>query len=114
MAGDLDEPSEAIGGLKVGVVNLERALREHSRRDEEYRRERDRKFDEFQDKAMAALGKLDGIVTTQSSHANKIESLETSRTRLRATLAAIGTAGTAIATAAGLLFQWITSPGSGQ
>lgn len=112
--GDLNEASVAIGRLQTGVASLERALSEHRRRDEEYRRERDRKSDEFQAKALAALGRLDTVVTTQGDHAEKIESLETSRSRLRGAMVAIGTIGTTIATGAGLLFQWLTTPGSGQ
>jgi len=114
MAGDLDEQSEAIGGLRVGFLNLERALTEHRRRDEEYRRERDRKDDAFRSSALAALAKLDAVVSGHDDHEKKIESLEASRSRLRGALAAIGTAGTAIATGATILIQWITSPGSGQ
>lgn len=73
MAGEMDEQSQAIGQLQTGVANLECALHEHSRRDEEYRRERDRKSDAFQDKALTALAKLDSVVEAQKDHAAAIE-----------------------------------------
>jgi hypothetical protein len=112
--GALDEQSQAIGQLQTGVANLERALIEHSRRDEEYRRERDRKSDDFQTKALSALEKLDSVITTQDGHSEKIESLESSRSRAHGVMAAIGAIGTVIATGATLFIQWITTPGSGQ
>jgi hypothetical protein len=112
MPGELDEQSQAIGQLQTGVASLERALVEHSRRDEEYRRERDRKDDEFRKAALAAFAKLDTVVTTQKAHAEKIDSLDTSRSRLRGALVAIGTVGTVVSTAAGLLIQAWTGIGS--
>lgn len=117
MAGELDEQSEAIGGLKVGVANLERALIEHSRRDEEYRRERDRKSDAFQAETLKALGNIQVIATTQKSHADtlkahddRLDEHDLARSRQKGFIAALSVVGGCIATGIGWVVTYITSP----
>lgn len=121
MAGELDEQSEAIGGLKVGVANLERALIEHSRRDEEYRRERDRKSDLFQAETLKALSDIQIIAKTQEAHAKtlathdgRLGEHDLAKSRQKGFIAAMSLVGGAIVTVAGLAVQWVTSPGGGQ
>ena len=47
MAGDRDDRIEDIGYLKKGVERLEKALDDKDRKDDEVRRERDRKEEQF-------------------------------------------------------------------
>jgi hypothetical protein len=121
MAGELDEQSEAIGGLRVGVANLERALIEHSRRDEEYRRERDRKADVFHAETLKALSDLQVIAKTQvaqaatlEEHDERLDGHDKKHERQKGFIAAMSIVGGGIVTVATLAIQWLTSGPNGQ
>lgn len=101
--GDLNETSLAIGELKAGLAALRHDHGDKARKDEDFRKA-----------GYEAFSSLRQIASRQQEHETKIESLETSRSRLRGAMAVIGTIGTAVATGATLLVQWITSPGTGQ
>lgn len=75
MAGDRDDRIEDIGYLKKGVERLEKALDDKDRKDDEVRRERDRKEEQFRKSMYEMMPVVKSNFMLLEDHSTQLETV---------------------------------------